>query len=221
MEELCHGSDDIDPQEKYYILHKENQVVQQLVEYTDNNTAAESTVIGNKAQSVYKHVNFNLHMCIALDDLYKHAQDMVTKATSSNSQISSIEAMLHINNDVDRDNCLSQGRSLAIQRKLNHFSAEMEMIYLYIQRKEIAIQSQASMVCLIIMSYLVFKCINLYTASSKQRANLRRSISGEKKKMEVCVIKYNNLAAMLPNTPCISVEMMLKGEFPWSSLSKY
>ena len=47
IEELYHSTDDVDPREKYYILHKENQVVQQLVEYTANNTAAESTLIGN------------------------------------------------------------------------------------------------------------------------------------------------------------------------------
>ena len=155
----------------------------------------------------------NFTPCVALDDLYKHAQDMVKK--TSNSSITSIEALLHITNDVERDNCLSQGRYLAIKRKLDHFSAEMEMIYLYIQKKETAIQSQASKLCYYSQ---LFELFNVHIASSKQRANLRRSVLGEKKKMEVCVTKYNNLAAMLPNTPCASVEMVLKGEFPWSCL---
>ena len=92
--------------------------------------------------------------CVALDDLYKHAQDMVKKTTLSNSSITEIEALLNIDNDVDRDNCLLQGRYLAIKRKLDHLAAEMEIVYLYVQKKEMAIQSQASKLCLIIVCYL-------------------------------------------------------------------
>lgn len=59
------------------------------------------------------------------------------------------------------------------------------------------------------------------TASSKQRSNLRRTVSSEKSKLDTCVKNYNELCGAYggDNVTHTSVEEIMIGDFPWSSLT--
>ena len=56
-------------------------------------------------------------------------------------------------------------------------------------------------------------------ASSKQRAHLRRAVSTEKAKLELCVSKYNALSTMIDDFESTTVADIINGDFPWSSLT--
>ena len=59
----------------------------------------------------------------------------------------------------------------------------------------------------------------LLSASSKQRSHLRKSITSEKKKLAICVQKYNDLCIEDANYYPTSVSAVIDGDFPWSLLT--
>ena len=56
-----------------------------------------------------------------------------------------LEEKLLILDETTREECLLAGRQLAIKRSLEHFQADMEMLFLSIKKKQVNIQSLASM----------------------------------------------------------------------------
>jgi len=121
-----------------------------------------------------------------------------------------------------RQQCLPEGRSLAIRRRLCHLQSDMEMYFLNIKKREVLIESFASMYvhlysqvqCIIILDLMYF-----YVASSKQRPKLQYSLPSEKTKLGVSVANYNSLADMVDGFPTTSVDEVINGEFPWSLLA--
>jgi len=61
----------------------------------------------------------------------------------------------------------------------------------------------------------------IYTASSKQRSNLRRAVSSDKAKLEISVKQYNELSAECESSQYIHTtsDAIINGDFPWSSLT--
>lgn len=59
----------------------------------------------------------------------------------------------------------------------------------------------------------------LHIASSKQRANLRRSVTSEKKKLCSSINDYNALGATIQGFHQASIETIMEGDFPWSKLT--
>lgn len=60
----------------------------------------------------------------------------------------------------------------------------------------------------------------IYTASSKQRAKLRKAIASDHKKLEKLAKQYNDLIDCNSlQLPCTTTEDISSGHFPWSSLS--
>ena len=124
---------------------------------------------------------------------------------------------LVIIDETTRVQCLEVGRQLAIKRSLEHFQADMEMLFLSIKKKQVNIQSLASIFDNIKLS-LKFN-VN-YTASSKQRAHMRHSLVADKKRLESCVDKYNELCSAIEEEyHATTVENILDGDFPWSLLT--
>jgi len=70
--------------------------------------------------------------------------------------------------------------------------------------------------CIHIKYHLAIEC---YAASSKQRSSLRRTVSSEKSKLDASVKCYNELCAACGNDSNATVEEIMVGDFPWSTLT--
>ena len=65
-------------------------------------------------------------------------------------------------------------------------------------------------------------CVNqIYSASSKQRSNLRRAVSSDKAKLDIIVKQYNELSNEYDSTLfiCTTTDTIIDGDFPWSRLT--
>ena len=61
--------------------------------------------------------------------------------------------------------------------------------------------------------------VYIYIATSKQRTSLCRAVASDKKIME-CIALYNAiLTELYPSEDNLSVEEVMDGKFPWSSIT--
>ena len=81
---------------------------------------------------------------LELDSLFNEAWILLSKSEEKKDQLQVLESRLHITNDETRQQCIVEGKCLAIKRKLESLQADMEMSYLSIKKKQVAIQSFAS-----------------------------------------------------------------------------
>ncbi|XP_065911283.1 uncharacterized protein [Dysidea avara] len=132
--------------------------------------------------------------------LYKEANSIMSKSAENLTKLQALESKLQISDENSRKDCLHQGKKLAIQRKLQDLQGRMELYYLSIKRKLSSIKSVAT--------------------SSKQRTNLRRSVSSEKRKLSTCITEYNALGVFIEGFHPASVEVVMEGDFPWSKLTE-
>lgn len=58
--------------------------------------------------------------------------------------------------ETTREQCLQEGRQLAIKKSLEHFQADMEMLFLSIKKKQVNVQSSAS-------KFNICNCYVMYT----------------------------------------------------------
>ena len=87
------------------------------------------------------YINSNV---IASDRLHKEATDIVAKSTANSTNLLELERRLLIVDDSTRQVCLQAGRSLAVKRRIVQLQADMEMHFLSINRRLVAIQNCAS-----------------------------------------------------------------------------
>ena len=143
---------------------------------------------------------------------------MVSRSQTNAARLEELEEQLLITDDASREHCLREGRQLAINTCLERFQANMEMLFLSIKRKQVSVKNSASAYVYIHVNYSLLY-VN-FTASSKQRAHLRHSVATEKKRLETCIDKYNQLCSVAGDEHHItSVESILEGDFPWSLLT--
>ena len=81
---------------------------------------------------------------LELDSLFNEAWNLLSKSEEKREQLQVLESRLHITNDQTRQQCIVEGKCFAIKRKLESLQADMEMFYLSIKKKQVAIQSFAS-----------------------------------------------------------------------------
>ncbi|XP_065895222.1 uncharacterized protein [Dysidea avara] len=164
-----------DDKEKYFLLWNNSGVAAQLREYNASNTSIDSIVTG-------------------CDNLYKEVNELVSRSAESLAKMQALEEKLCITNEEQRQQCLRDGKILAVKGKLEKLQSQMEMIFLSIRKKAKIIQNEAS--------------------SSKQRSSFRRSISAEKAKLGICVTNYNRLVEMVEGFEKTSVGDVIDGDFP-------
>ena len=70
---------------------------------------------------------------------------MVHKSQSNLMTFHALKEKLLILYEATKEECLRAGRHLAIKRSLEHFQADMEMLFLSITKKLVNVQSVASM----------------------------------------------------------------------------
>ena len=139
----------------------------------------------------------------------------MSKSAENLTKLQALESKLQISDENSRKDCLHQGKKLAIQRKLQDLQGRMELYYLSIKRKLSSIKSVASRL-FFVCTPIIACCIE---ASSKQRTNLRRSVSSEKRKLSTCITEYNALGVFIEGFHPASVEVVMEGDFPWSKLT--
>ena len=81
---------------------------------------------------------------LELDSLFNEARTLLSKSGEKRDQLRVLEAKLGITDDQTRQRCIMEGRSLAVKHKLESLQADMEMFYLSVKKKQVAIQSFAS-----------------------------------------------------------------------------
>ena len=81
---------------------------------------------------------------LELDSLFNEARSLLSKSEEKRDQLQALELQLCITDDCTRQRCITEGKCLAIKRKLELLQAVMEMFYLNIKKKQVAIQSFAS-----------------------------------------------------------------------------
>lgn len=81
---------------------------------------------------------------LELDSLFNEARNLLSKSEEKTDQLHVLEAKLCITDDHTRQQCVMEGRCLAIKHKLELLQADMEMFYLSIKKKQVGIQSFAS-----------------------------------------------------------------------------
>ncbi|XP_065909643.1 uncharacterized protein [Dysidea avara] len=123
--------------------------------------------------------------------LYKEANSIMSKSAENLTKLQALESKLQISDGNNRKDCLHQGKKLAIQRKLQDLQGRMELYYLSIKRKLSSIKSVAT--------------------SSKQRTNLRRSVSSEKRKLSTCITEYNALGFSLRDFILLLLKLLWRG----------
>lgn len=67
--------------------------------------------------------------------------------------------------------------------------------------------------------HMICTVVFVPVASSKQRSKLRSSLSSEKTKLGVTVVKYNSLSSIVEEVTPTSVDEVINGKFPWSLLA--
>lgn len=81
---------------------------------------------------------------IASDRLHKEATDIVAKSAANSTILMELERRLLIVDDSTRQVCLQTGRSLTVKRRIMQLQADMEMHFLSINKRLVAIQNCAS-----------------------------------------------------------------------------
>lgn len=142
-----------------------------------------------------------MYVFLETDHLFNEATALISKSDEKKEQLQVLEERLQITNNVSRQQIIREGKSLAVRRKLESLQANMEMLYLSIKRRQVAIQSSAT--------------------SSKQRSNLRRAVSSDKAKLDIIVKQYNELSNEYDSTLfiCTTTDTITDGDFPWSRLT--
>ena len=159
-----------------------------------------------------------MYVFLETDHLFNEATTLISKSDEKKEQLQVLEERLQITNNVSRQQIIREGKSLAVRRKLESLQANMEMLYLSIKRRQVAIQSSASRS----YTYKYMACVNqIYSASSKQRSNLRRAVSSDKAKLDIIVKQYNELSNEYDSTLfiCTTTDTITDGDFPWSRLT--
>ena len=82
--------------------------------------------------------------CVELDSLFNEAWSLLSRSDEKKDQLQVLESQLCITNDHTRQQCIVEGRCLAIKRKLESLQADMDMFYLSIKKKQVAIQNFGS-----------------------------------------------------------------------------
>lgn len=85
-----------------------------------------------------------MFILLELDSLFNEAWNLLSKSEEKREQLQVLESQLHITNDQTRQQYILEGKCLAIKRKLESLQADMEMFYLSIKKKQVAIQNFAS-----------------------------------------------------------------------------
>ncbi|XP_065884010.1 uncharacterized protein [Dysidea avara] len=166
-----------DNREQYFKLWKHMGIATSLTEFSASSDIVDSIIL-ESAQ------------------LYKEATSVVSRSQTNTVRLRELEELLLIVDDASREQCLQEGKQLAIKTCLEHFQADMEMLFLSIKKKQVNVQNLAT--------------------SSKQRAHLRHSVATEKNRLATCVDKYNQLCgAAVDEYHTTSVESILDGDFPW------
>jgi len=91
--------------------------------------------------------NYLYIFILELDCLFNEAWTLLSKSEEKRDQLQVLESKLSITDDQTRQRCIVEGKCLAIKRKLESLQADMEMFYLGIKKKQVAIQSFASKLC--------------------------------------------------------------------------
>ena len=81
---------------------------------------------------------------LELESLFNEAWNLLSKSKEKRDHLQALESKLCITDDLTRQQCTMEGKHLAIKRKLELLQADMEMFYLSIKKKHVAIQSFAS-----------------------------------------------------------------------------
>jgi len=69
---------------------------------------------------------------------------VVSKSQTNTIRLWELEELLLIVDDESREQCLQEGRQLAIKTCLQHFQADMEMLFLSIKKKQLNVQNLVS-----------------------------------------------------------------------------
>ena len=69
---------------------------------------------------------------------------MVSRSQTNTVRLWELEELLLIVDDASREQCLQEGKQLAIKTCLEHFQADMEMLFLSIKKKQVNVQNLAS-----------------------------------------------------------------------------
>lgn len=85
-----------------------------------------------------------MYVFLETDHLFNEATALISKSDEKKEQLQVLEERLQITNNVSRQQIIREGKSLAVRRKLESLQANMEMLYLSIKRRQVAIQSSAS-----------------------------------------------------------------------------
>lgn len=83
-------------------------------------------------------------MFIDTDRLFKEATALISKSAEKREKLLTLEEKLQITDNTIRQQMISEGKLLAIRRKLEFLQADMEMLYLSIKKRQATIQSSAS-----------------------------------------------------------------------------
>lgn len=89
----------------------------------------------------------NLHMrmyFLETDRLFKEATTLISKSLEKREKLQELEEKLHITDNATRQQIIKEGKLLAMKRKLESLQSDMEMLYLSIKKRQVAIQSLAS-----------------------------------------------------------------------------
>lgn len=86
----------------------------------------------------------DLYILLEMDHLFNEATTLILKSTEKREQLQVLEERLQIINNITRQHIIREGKSLAVRRKLESLQANMEMLYLSIKKRQVAIQSSAS-----------------------------------------------------------------------------
>lgn len=69
---------------------------------------------------------------------------MVSRSETNATKLRELAEVLLIVDDASREQCLHDGRQLAIKTCLEHLQADMEMLFLSIRKKQVNVQNLAS-----------------------------------------------------------------------------
>jgi len=78
------------------------------------------------------------------EQLYNETGSLVSQYNNKREQLQALEQKLNISDDHVRQQVLSEGRSMAIKRKVDSLQADLEIHYLSIKKKQLLIQNTAS-----------------------------------------------------------------------------
>ena len=131
----------LDDREKHFILWEHMKIASQLTKYSTTNNSIDSIILGKVLHLMMQYVSSNV---IASDCLHKEATDIVAKSTANSTNLLELERRLLIVDDSTRQVCLQAGRSLAVKRRIVQLQADMEMHFLSINKRLVAIQNCAS-----------------------------------------------------------------------------